>query len=77
MLNSSVTPLSRQTISRDISENYKVAQAMVSKYLQELNCMLSLGIDGWTSPQATGYVAVLVHFTEGTQMKKIILDFAR
>ena len=77
MLNSLVQPITRPTITRDLYDSYDVAKAEVGMMLQGLPGMLTLGIDGWTSPMGTGFVAVVVHYLDGKDMKKLILDFVR
>lgn len=77
MLNSNVKVIHRGTITRDLYDFYEISKAEVAMKLQGLECMLTLGIDGWTSPMGTGFIAILVHYREGDVMKKLVLDFVR
>lgn len=80
LLNSSVDDEAiphRTTRTRDLVDFHAVSVACVSVALKALPSKLTICLDGWTSPQATGYVGVTVHYESNGTMQNFALDFIK
>lgn len=64
-------------ISDDLIDYRIIISASLIVRLRQVKSLITLSIDGWASPKAASWAALLAHYEDNGVMKKSILDFVR